>query len=135
MPEYQFHLAVSKKRNADKGARLQLLVLRKAWRGLHVASTSETLNVRIADVDQLERYRFGTGTADFLICRRCGAVPVVASVIDDVCYAVVNVNTLENTDRVEFYHSSTDFEGEAKGDRLARRQRNWIPEVAIDATA
>ncbi len=99
--------------------------------GVYTSHPHAKLDVRIADTGQLERYRFGSGTAEFLICRRCGAVPVVTSLIGDNCYGVVNVNTLENIDRAEFAEAATDFEGEATGDRLARRQRNWIPDVVI----
>jgi hypothetical protein len=77
------------------------------------------------------RYRFGTGTADFLVCSRCG-IPVAA-----VCdagrglQAVVNVNTLAESAGVEFNCSDSNFDGEALEDRLARRLERWIAEVRI----
>jgi hypothetical protein len=80
------------------------------------------------------KYRFGTGTADFHVCARCGAVPLVTSGIDDRLYAVVNVNTLEGVKASSLVRTATRFDGESAGDRLERRKRNWIRTVRILTT-
>lgn len=82
----------------------------------------------------MERYTFGTRTADFLVCRACGVAPVAVSRIDGREYAVVNVNTFEDSDAALLDRSSSDFEGEATEDRLARRQSRWIAEVEVRVT-
>ena len=79
----------------------------------------------------VSQYRFGTKTADFYVCGRCGAVPFVTSAIDGTRYAVVNVNTFDDVDRALLAESCTSFDGEGTGERLDRRKRNWIPDVAI----
>jgi len=89
------------------------------------------LEVTIADPEQVHDYRFGTGTADFMICRTCGVVPVVTSAIDGTLYAVVSVNAFESADRADVEVAAADFEGEATDDRLARRRRNWIGDVTV----
>ena len=99
--------------------------------GVYTSHPRGRLAVEIADEERLQRYRFGTGTADFLICRSCGVVPLVTSAIEDRLYAVVNVNTFEGVERAELDEAPTDFEGETTEGRLARRQRNWIPEVSF----
>ncbi len=76
-------------------------------------------------------YAFGTRSATFHVCARCGAVPIVTSEIDDHIYAVVNVNVLENIDLALLRRASADFDGENLESRLARRKRNWIPDVRI----
>src|SRR5262249_49536063 len=86
-------------------------------------------HLRIGDDARVERYRFGSKTADFHVCVTCGVIPVVTCMIEDIRYAVFNVNTFENVDRSEILQTSTNFEGEATGDRLARRRRNWPPEL------
>jgi hypothetical protein len=83
----------------------------------------------ITDNLQVTRYRFGSKTADFHVCQRCGVIPIVTCVIDGARYAVFNVNTLEGLDRSELIETTSDFEGEATDDRLARRKRNWTPEA------
>jgi hypothetical protein len=57
----------------------------------------------------------------------------VTSAIDDALYAVVNVNTLDGIDAFWFVRTAADFDGEGAGERLERRQRNWIARVRISA--
>lgn len=87
------------------------------------------LTVAVADAAPVSRYAFGTGTATFHLCGRCGVVPVVTSEIEGRVYAVVNVNTFEGVEASRLRRASADFEGEETGARLARRKRNWIAEV------
>jgi hypothetical protein len=89
------------------------------------------LAAEVRDASVVSKYRFGTGTADFYVCSRCGAVPFVTSAIGDHLYAVVNVNTFENVDPSSLVRTTTSFDGEGTGDRLERRQRNWIRTVQI----
>jgi hypothetical protein len=56
-------------------------------------------------------------------------VPIVTCTIEGVRYAVVNVNTFDGVDRSQFVEAATNFEGETTEDRLARRRRNWTPEI------
>ena len=83
------------------------------------------------DASLVSKYKFGTRTAEFYVCSRCGAVPFVTSEIDDHLYAVVNVNTFEGIDPSSLMRTATNFDGEGTGDRLERRKRNWIPTVRI----
>jgi len=46
-------------------------------------------------------------------------------------YAVVNVNTFEGVQQSALARTATNFDGEATGDRLERRKRNWIRTVRI----
>lgn len=97
--------------------------------GRHTSHPEGRVDVRIADDTLVERYRFGTRTADFHICRTCGAEPLITSSIDGRLYAVVNVNCFDGVDADELVTSASDFDGEAVDDRLARRARNWIADV------
>jgi hypothetical protein len=85
----------------------------------------------VADEQLLNRYRFGTKTADFHVCRACGVMPITTCLIASTRYAVVNVHTFNDMDRARFIGQTTDFEGETTENRLARRERTWTPE-AID---
>ena len=89
------------------------------------------LEAEIRDASSLSKYAFGTRTADFYVCARCGAVPFVVSEIDGRSYAVVNANTFENVPPESLDRSAADFEGEGTGARLERRKRNWIGSVRI----
>jgi hypothetical protein len=85
----------------------------------------------VADERLLSRYRFGTETADFFVCARCGVVPFVTSRIGGRDHAVVNVHSFEGVDSAELSESVTDFEGETTESRIERRRRNWIPDVEV----
>lgn len=99
--------------------------------GVWTSNPDAKLSVSFQQIDDVSKYAFGTQTATFHVCIRCGAVPIVTSRIDGRLYAVVNVNTFENFDITQLRRLPADFEGEQQHSRLARRQRNWIPDVHI----
>jgi hypothetical protein len=100
--------------------------------GVWTSNPGARLNVRIADRAAASKYAFGTQTAMFHVCSRCGAVPFVSSEIENRVYAVVNVNCFEAVDPSTIHRASADFEGEDVPSRLARRTRNWIGDVHIE---
>ena len=102
--------------------------------GVWTSSPRARLEVTIEDPGAVSRYAFGTRTATFHVCARCGAVPLVTSDIRGRRYAVVNVNVLEGVDASSLRRASADFDGEDVDARLARRERNWIPDVRFAAT-
>jgi len=93
------------------------------------AHPGSVLEVFIRDADLVSPYAFGTATATFHVCRRCGVVPAVTSLIDEKLFAVVNVNVLEGVDPAALQHATVDLEGEDAETRLARRARGWIGTV------
>ena len=97
--------------------------------GVWTSCPTGSLKVHVSEPELSSTYRFGTATADFHVCSRCGAVPVVTSEIEGRVYAVVNVNTFEDVDPALLRRAAASFDGEGEGARLARRQRNWIPSV------
>jgi len=99
--------------------------------GVWTSNPSSRLIVTVRDPALVSRYLFGTRTAAFHVCARCGAVPLVTSEIAGRVYAVVNVNALEDIDPSWLNRSAANFDGEDVDARLARRTRNWIADVAI----
>lgn len=97
--------------------------------GVWTACPGGALRVRIADPALVSTYAFETRTADFHVCARCGAVPVVTCTIDGRLHAVVNVNTFDNVPAAMLARAPVSFDGESAADRLARRRRNWIGTV------
>ncbi len=100
--------------------------------GLWTSNPGGALEVKIADPSLVSKYAFGTRTAEFHICARCGIVPVVTSRIDGRLYAVVNVNAFENVDPSLLCRAPASFDDEGEDTRLARRKRNWIADVQIN---
>ena len=99
--------------------------------GVWTSKPGATLNVSVHDRTASSKYAFGTETATFHICSRCGAVPFVSSEIENRLYAVVNVNTFEGVPPSLLHRGDANFEGENVESRLSRRARNWIDIVHI----
>lgn len=83
--------------------------------------------VGIAFTGPVSRYRFGTGTADFLVCATCGVVPAVTSEIDGRLRGVIRVECLEEKAAFLEEAAPMDLDGELLNDRIDRRARRWTP--------
>lgn len=81
--------------------------------GVWTSNPRGALEVALADESRVSRYAF------------------VTSRIDDRLYAVVSVNAFENVDAALLKRAPISFEAEPADTRLARRKRNWIPDVAL----
>jgi len=83
-----------------------------------------------SDRSLVERYRFGSRTADYILCRRCGVYIGAVCETGSGLRAVINVNCL--TDRALFTQTpaSPDYDGEPIDARLDRRSKNWMPALA-----
>jgi hypothetical protein len=97
--------------------------------GVWTSNPTGALRVEVKDRSLMSDYAFGTRTARFHVCCQCGIVPIVTSEIDGRLYAVVSVNTFNDIDQSLLRRSPASFEGEDTESRLARRKRNWIPDV------
>ncbi len=100
--------------------------------GVWTGSPDARLRVRVRAPERVSRYACGTKTAEFHACCDCGVVPVVTSRIAGRLYAVVSVNAFDGVDAARLRRSPASFDGESEGDRLARRQRNWIGNVEFE---
>jgi hypothetical protein len=97
-------------------------------------STSDpqgVIRLEVADASQLQRYRFGLGITDFLICRRCGVYVMAMMDIDGGRYAVLNANALECRETMTSPVSTMEYGGEDEAARLARRKQRWTPVAAV----
>ena len=97
--------------------------------GVWTSYNTGTLKVTVVDPSFVSKYSFGTKTAQFHICAKCGIVPVVTSAIDGHTYAVVSVNAFEGVDQSLLKRASASFEAEDEKTRLSRRKKNLIADV------
>ena len=97
--------------------------------GVWTSNPGAALKVAVKNPALVSRYTFGTQTAEFHTCARCGVVPVVTSRIDDHLYAVVSVNAFDGAALSLVRRASASFDGEGTQSRLERRKRNWIANV------
>lgn len=93
------------------------------------ANAMARLTVHVNDSELVAHYAFGTKTADFRVCTRCGVVVCGTSLIEGRLFAVVNVNTFDNFDSSRLVRGDVSFDSEEEPARLARRAANWIDEV------
>lgn len=87
------------------------------------------LEVQWRDPARVTAYAFGTRTARFHLCQDCGVVPLVSCDIDGRSHAVVNALTLDGSPPLDLSALAGSLDQEDLATRLARRARNWIPEV------
>jgi hypothetical protein len=89
------------------------------------------VEIAATDWSLVERYQFGSRTADYLLCRRCGVYVGAVCETSSGLRAVVNVNCLD--DRAAFTRApaAPDYEGETTDARLGRRATNWMPATVI----
>ena len=104
--------------------------------GVWTSHPDGALSIDIAEPALVSRYAFGTRTAEFHVCARCGIVPLVTSAIDGRLYAVVNVNAFEDVDPALLRPARAALDDESEQVRLARRKRHWIADVRhVDRSA
>ena len=95
----------------------------------YISDPGARLVLRYGDPSLLSVYRLGHGTAQWIICSRCGVLTAVLCEIDDRLRAVVRVQSMVgHAFPVEV---PTDFEAESIAERLERRARNWIGTVEV----
>jgi len=94
-----------------------------------VADPEGLFEVWADDCSQVENYRFGTRSCDFLICRSCGVFIAAVSELPAGAQAVVNINCLSDRQRFTSAPVVHDFDDETIETRLSRRAANWMPAI------
>jgi len=95
-----------------------------------IADSRGRATVRIRNPSELNRYRFGFGTADFLVCRICGVY--LGAVIESggSAFSVLNLRATDLHDVAAGRHS---YAAETREGRIARRTKSWTPtEIIIE---
>jgi hypothetical protein len=72
------------------------------------------------------RYRFGTGTSDFLICGRCGVYVGAMAEFDGRSYATLNLNAFDDP-HPDLVATPVSYDGEDAAAKADRRRANWTP--------
>lgn len=82
----------------------------------------------------LNRYRFGAGALESLLCEECGVY--VASLLqadDGRLLATLNVTGVDLDGFSGRAGDPVDYERETQDERLARRKARWTPTVLVEA--
>jgi hypothetical protein len=86
-----------------------------------------SVEIHADDWSLVERYRFGSRTADYLLCRRCGVYVGAVCETSSGLRAVLNVNCLDDRAAFTQVPAAPDYDGETTDARLDRRSMNWMP--------
>jgi hypothetical protein len=82
----------------------------------------------------IRRYRFGLGTADYLVCACCGVYVAAVLEAGGGALATLNVNVLEVGPSLPAEPPLVSYDGESLAERVERRRRRWTP-ARLDAAA
>jgi hypothetical protein len=77
------------------------------------------------------RYRFGTGTTDFLICGRCGVYVGAAADFDGQLYVTLNLNAFDDP-RLDLEGMPISYDDEDAIGKANRRRVKWTPARIVD---
>ena len=97
----------------------------------YISDPEGELVIRIDNKENLQRYQFGTKTAEFLLCRNCGVITNAISTIDGKDYGIVNITSLELAENFGRHSKMMDYDEETLEERLDRRKTNWIGNVKV----
>jgi hypothetical protein len=89
---------------------------------------SGSVTFQIADASKLQRYRFASRSADFLICRDCGVYLGAVFTSTHRQFATLNINTIRAPLEVPAA-VAISYEGESLEQKQARREQRWTPVV------
>jgi hypothetical protein len=92
-----------------------------------------SLKVWARDWSEVVRYRFGTRTADMLLCRGCGVYIGAITETSNGLLGIVNINALADQSAFTMAPELADFSAEEESgrlvDRQARRVSKWMPAI------
>lgn len=74
-------------------------------------------------------YRFGMGTADFLLCSDCGVYLASVIRVPEGDFATCNTNCLEIASQLEQQAKPVNYSDESQEERVKRRVASWTPFV------
>jgi len=85
------------------------------------------LRFSYSEPELLVRYRFALGTADFILCQRCGVYLGAVIATRHGSVGILNLNTL--TAELPSIQPATPvfYDAEEKSQRVGRREQLWTP--------
>jgi len=116
----------SDKTPSELGSRTDTCSFCAKHHAIYTSDPGGEVHVSVRDASLVQRYRFGTKTADFMLCRACGVF--VGPYMPEPALAVINVNVLAARAAFLANHLQVaDFDGESLEARLSRRRARWTP--------
>lgn len=92
-----------------------------------VADPGGRLTISVKDAARLRKYKFGLGTADYLICGDCGVYVAAVAGDEEDARAIVIINALDDHGQFNQQPVAVNFDRESRAERQARRRARWMP--------
>lgn len=96
-----------------------------------VSDPNGQLTVSLERDDAAIRYQFDAKTADFLVCKTCGAYVCAVLKAEGAAYSTVNINVLDERTAFPDEDLPMVFDAESMEQRIARRVANWTPTTIV----
>lgn len=77
--------------------------------------------------ENLQRYRFGLQTADFLLCRHCGVYIGAEINTPSGRFGIINTHALQDRTLELATATAIAYDGEDVTGRVLRREQRWTP--------
>ncbi len=104
----------------------------RAHGALSTSDPKGSLQFACSIPDLLQRYRFGTGSSDFLICRGCGVYLGAQTTHEGNRFGILNALTLVPVPLDLPHALPVDYSDETAEGRYERRKGRWTP-LAVDS--
>ena len=85
--------------------------------------------VRVRDPAHLQKYVFALRTADFYVCRICGAYVGALLTEDSQSWSTLNLRLSD----IDVAEAAASWGGEQSDQRITRRKQNWTPTTVVGA--
>ncbi len=97
----------------------------RAHDALSTSDPAATIGFETIEPGQLQRYRFGLKTADFLLCRHCGVY--IGAIIETPKgrFGIINTHALIDPQPAMARPEPITYDGEDSDGRVARREQRW----------
>ena len=94
----------------------------------NVSDPAGNVQFHFNDEPKLERYRFGSKTTDFLLCKCCGVY--LAAYLNSPAgeFATININAIQPRVNVK-PGMPMDYDAETSDDKRTRREVRWTPVI------
>lgn len=88
--------------------------------------------ITIRDRGNVNAYRFGLKTADFLICSLCGVYLAAVISHGDKAWGIFNVSCFDDAGEFTQEAITVNYDSESEAERRARRHANWTPTTFLE---
>ena len=96
-------------------------------RAQYISDPEGTLDISIREPENLQKYRFGQKTADFLFCKICGIYIAAMFSDNNRFYGILNLNILDSPEEFTQTVTIVSYEQEDVKSRIERRKKKWTP--------